>query len=689
MIAAIYSRKSKFTGKGESIENQVQLCKEYAQKYLNINEFIVYEDEGFSGKNTNRPEFQRLLKDAKEKKFNVLICYRLDRISRNIADFSLLINQLQELGISFISIREQFDTSTPMGRAMMYIAGVFAQLERETIAERVRDNMLELAKSGRWLGGQTPLGFESEAIEYFDENMKPRKMYKLSPVKQELEIVKLIYDKYLELKSLSQVNKFLLSNNIKTKQGKDWNKKQIQQVLTNPVYVKSTNKVAEYLNSLGITVVGKPDCKHAFLTYNKKIGTKAYRDIEHWIAAVSKHEGIIDADKWLEVQRTLQVNKEKAPRLGKTNTALLTGLLKCAHCGSNMRVTYGHNKTYYYTCSLKVDSGKTRCDNANVRGDELENIVIGKLKNLTLNPEELIKNLSELKESAITNNLDILLENIEKKLQDKKTAINNLIKQLAYINDDDTAKYIREEIENLNKEIKYLSKEKTDLLQQQDKIQKQELDLEVFTHALKQFGTLIDNCSHDEKKFLISSIVESITWDGEKGNIKIKMFGEKDKGSLGGLLLQNGGEGFSLPSYFATIHFYNEKYSNLPETTVGEKIRKLRLIKNMSQEELCNKAGIKRGTLDTFEFNDAYPSPNTLVKIANILDKPIEYFFDEYYKFVFKQSENLKEWRKENNLSIRAAAKKLGINEKTLWQWENNVCYMNRVTYEKIKGSLK
>ncbi|WDU84246.1 recombinase family protein [Caloramator sp. Dgby_cultured_2] len=94
--------------------------------------------------------------------------------------------------------------------------------------------------------------------------MKPRKMYKLSPVKEELEVVKLIFDKYLELKSLSQVNKFLLSNNIKTKQGKDWNKKQIQQVLTNPVYVKSTNEVVEYLNSLGMAVIGKTDNKHAF-----------------------------------------------------------------------------------------------------------------------------------------------------------------------------------------------------------------------------------------------------------------------------------------------------------------------------------------------------------------------------------------------------------------------------------------
>lgn len=151
--AAIYSRKSIFTGKGESIENQIQLCKEYGDR-LGIKKYLIYEDEGFSGGNTNRPKFQQLIKDAENKKFDVLICYRLDRISRNVADFSSTLELLEKNNISFISISEQFDTATPMGRAMVYIASVFAQLERETIAERVRDNMLQLAKTGRWFGGR-------------------------------------------------------------------------------------------------------------------------------------------------------------------------------------------------------------------------------------------------------------------------------------------------------------------------------------------------------------------------------------------------------------------------------------------------------------------------------------------------------------------------------------------------------
>ena len=171
MKVAIYSRKSKFTGKGDSIENQIEMCKNY-----------------ISGGTIDRPQFKLMLQDAKRKRFDSLICYRLDRVSRNIADFSSLIEDLQTYNIGFISIKEQFDTTTPMGRAMMYISGVFAQLERETIAERIRDNMLQLAKTGRWLGGITPIGYESQEVITVDQNGKSRKSFKLSPLPDEINI---------------------------------------------------------------------------------------------------------------------------------------------------------------------------------------------------------------------------------------------------------------------------------------------------------------------------------------------------------------------------------------------------------------------------------------------------------------------------------------------------------------------
>ncbi|MDY4429843.1 recombinase family protein, partial [Evtepia sp.] len=118
----IYSRKSRFTGRGESVENQVELCRQYIAAHYSPEEAAraqIYEDEGFSGGSLERPQFRQMMADAKAQKPAAIVVYRLDRISRNIGDFAGLIEQLGGMGIDFVSIKEQFDTGSPMGRAMM------------------------------------------------------------------------------------------------------------------------------------------------------------------------------------------------------------------------------------------------------------------------------------------------------------------------------------------------------------------------------------------------------------------------------------------------------------------------------------------------------------------------------------------------------------------------------------------
>ena len=233
---AIYTRKSKATNKGESIENQINLCKNYISKIFLEDEVkieIYNEGEGFSGGDSTRKKFNELIQDAKKGKYNVLICYRLDRVARSVADFSDLIEELNRNNISFISVKEQFDTTTPMGRAMMYIASVFAQLEREIGAERIRDNMRELAKTGRWLGGTTPTGYESVGFELmnvkeYNENnevvTKVKKAFMLKKIDEEIYTVKTLFQKFLNLKSLTALETYALNNNIKTKNNTKNNK---------------------------------------------------------------------------------------------------------------------------------------------------------------------------------------------------------------------------------------------------------------------------------------------------------------------------------------------------------------------------------------------------------------------------------------------------------------------------------
>lgn len=304
---AIYTRKSKSTDKGESIETQVELCKEYSERiFINEKVEIVFYDEGegFSGGDSERKKFNQLIRDAKKKKYDVLMCYRLDRVARSVADFSDLIEELNRNQISFVSVKEQFDTTTPMGRAMMYIASVFAQLEREIGAERIKDNMQKLAKSGRWLGGTTPTGYESEGYELLhikeinEENeveRKVKKAFMLKQIEEEILIIKLLFEKFLELKSQTALETYLINDDIKTKNNKTFTRFTLKCILTNPVYAINDMDMYNYFIDNGVEIFSNKedfDGEHGIMAYNK---TKQQRHkaniknpIQDWIVAVRK-----------------------------------------------------------------------------------------------------------------------------------------------------------------------------------------------------------------------------------------------------------------------------------------------------------------------------------------------------------------------------------------------------------------
>lgn len=535
MIAAIYSRKSKFTGKGESIETQIQLCKEYA-KNKGITEFIIYDkDEGFSGGNTKRPDFQRMINDAKNKKFDMLICYRLDRISRNVSDFSTTIELLNKYGIDFVSIREQFDTSTPMGRAMMYISSVFAQLERETIAERIRDNMMELAKTGRWLGGNTPFGFKSEPVTFLDGEMKQRKMFKLSPIDDEMELVKTIYELYIKLGSLSKVQKHLYVNDILTKNKSIWDIKGIQMMLRNPVYVKSDEKIREYFKYKGVDIYGDMN-GNGILTYNKKDSKDNYKDMSEWIYAVGKHEGIIDSSTWLKVQMQLDENRDKAPRLVSGNYGLLNGLLKCEHCGAPMYQKMGHRSRKtgeilrYYICNNKVKSSGVKCKCKNIRLDEIEPLVIEKMFELTSDAGYIKQEFEKYKDSLKSQDNSAEIKRLDTEIKNKEKQISNLVDQLSL--DSSIVKYIVPKIEELNKEVMALNKKKNELSQSSIKNEETLKALDTLSDMMLNFKPLFESSGYEGRKLLLKAVVDHISYNSISYTVEITPFTAIKKKSL-------------------------------------------------------------------------------------------------------------------------------------------------------------
>lgn len=530
MIAAIYSRKSKFTNKGESVENQVEMCKEYLKRnHTDISDILIYEDEGFSGKDTNRPQFQKLIKDAKNKKFNIIVCYRLDRFSRNVADFSNTINLLQSYNIDFISIREQFDTSTPMGRAMMNIAAVFAQLERETIAERIKDNMLELAKTGRWLGGTAPLGYKSEPVEYANNDGKVKKMYKLVQVPDEIETVKLIYKLYLEKRGFNSVATYLCKNKYKGKNGGEFSRGTVEQIINNPVYCISDKKIFEWFKKQGASTYGTPDKVHGLMVYNKREGGKKDKPIDEWVIAMGKHEGIISSDVWLECQKIIEENKAKSsPRSGTGEKFLLSGMIICGECGSGMASWSHFNKKYgymekYYRCNLK-NRASNRCSNKMLNAYKAEEYIGNYLKNIDITT--IIKELKLNPNRKNSNNIKNEMQTLQNKLQENEIILSGLIRKIALLSDDlELINIIKNEIEKIRDENSELTKKISILNSSLEENFQNDNFINKIMENLNNIKKFYDFVDMENKRQLIKSVIDNIIWYGDNELLEINFKG--------------------------------------------------------------------------------------------------------------------------------------------------------------------
>lgn len=542
---AIYSRKSKFTGKGESIENQIELCKAYIKNRnpdIKDEDILIYEDEGYSGKNTNRPQFQSMMKAAKEKKLSGIVCYRLDRISRNVGDFSLLIDELNDYNMTFDSINEKFDTSTPMGKAMMYICSIFAQLERETIAERIRDNMQELAKTGRWLGGATPTGYESKKIvERVNIDGKEMTAFKLEIIPDEAEIVKLIFKKFIEYNSLSKTETYFLQNNIKTKNGKNFTRFTFKAILQNPVYMIADETAWKYFENLGVEIYSdkeKFDGEHGLLGYNKtlqKAGkSNMIRNIDEWIITVGKHKGIISGEDWVMVQQLLAQNTSKSYRKPRSHTALLSGLLICGNCGGFMRPKM-YNQDYEdgerrfsYLCETKEKSQQHNCKIKNPNGNILDRAICEEIKKLSENSSAFIKQLENTKAKIKSNSEEFTtqIENLQNAITDKKKQIDNLVNILAKSPGDVSHGYINERIDLLDKEIKEAGQRLTDLKKLTEENALSDNEFDVLRNILTSFADSFDTMNIEQKRAAIRTFVKKIVWDGE--NIHMFLFGSEE-----------------------------------------------------------------------------------------------------------------------------------------------------------------
>jgi site-specific DNA recombinase len=207
---AIYTRVSTEQGLDQefnSLDAQYEAASAYIKSQAHAGWTLIrsrYDDGGYSGGSTDRPDLQRLLEDIRARKIDVIVVYKVDRLTRSLADFAKLVELFDAHGVSFVSVTQQFNTTTSMGRLTLNVLLSFAQFEREVTSERIRDKIAASKRKGLWVGGNLPLGYEM-------------KDGKIAIVDEQAELVRSIFRRYLELGGVNELVRDLKERNIKTK----------------------------------------------------------------------------------------------------------------------------------------------------------------------------------------------------------------------------------------------------------------------------------------------------------------------------------------------------------------------------------------------------------------------------------------------------------------------------------------
>lgn len=479
---AIYARQSIDKKDSVSIETQIEYCRRYTDSVPEI-----FQDRGFSGKNTKRPAFQRLMDTVETGQISKIIVYRLDRFSRSIADFSQIWAKLEQCGVEFQSVTENFDTSSPMGRAMLNIVLVFAQLERETTAERVRDNYQHRFALGAWPGGPAPFGYSLTKITDGSGRLVPS-----LTANENAPVVRRIFELYSDTGiSLRAVGKVLNEEGIPGPKRKTWDNVTLSRILHSPLYVQANEDIFWWYLSKGLQP--KQDAEafdgaHACNVIGRRDRSKGkYRDLEHRQFSLSNHQGFIPAELWLKCQEKLEGNRQIASNTSGKHS-WLTGLLKCGSCGYAVKIVRDSStRKRYLVCSGRANMAACS-ETFHVDLDELEAAVSAQLREI----------LAQCPAEEIYPQEDSAAQEIRQADARIERLVNALAESSAV-----SVPYISAQIEKLHR-------------------QREQLLKDMQAGACKSAQKLhidFDQASFDEKKIIAREFIEKITLKGSSADV--------------------------------------------------------------------------------------------------------------------------------------------------------------------------
>lgn len=487
---AIYARQSVDRLDSISIESQIEYCQYEARG----GEYRVFQDKGYSGKNTARPNFQLMFEAIRKGEVKRVIVYKLDRISRSILDFATMMAQFQEHNVEFVSCTEKFDTSTPMGRAMLNICIVFAQLERETIQQRVTDAYISRSRKGFYMGGRIPYGYQLET-----HMIEGKKTSRYVAVPEEAKIVKLIFSMYAQPQtSFGDIVHYLVDHDIPNVKGKGgaWDRNRIGNMIRNPIYVKADLDVYRFYKDQGAVLHDDPSMfigtNGCYLYSDQKSGRKeTHLEGQHIVLA--PHDGIVPSDIWIRARMKCMNNKQVAKPLKARNT-WLAGKVKCGKCGYAMVVKKSNTKIgRYLVCSRRYQTNF--CEGVGgIDTTAFENFILQEMTEHVRQFETLNAPNSQSQNPRIPE-LDSEIERIDQEIE----------KLMARVADADAIL-----MGYINKRISELHTQATALKQERSDLQASESQSELDTKQLKNYMQHWDELEFDDKRTVVDLLITVI-----------------------------------------------------------------------------------------------------------------------------------------------------------------------------------
>ena len=513
--AATYIRCSSDEAKKEGYSPDTQ--REKTKRFIEdngwqLNENHIYSDIGFSGGTEKRPDLQRLLKDAKDKEFDVIIVYRMDRFFRNLRLLLNTVGELRELGIEFKSVTEPFDTSTPTGRAMFANAGIFAEWMREVGLESRNEGMIKAMKEGKYLGGTPPYGYDRDD-----------KTQKLKKNKDEITIIKMLFswvatDKLSEYKIQQKINAMKiptkwdnLGRNKKTGSKCWWNRRTIGRILRNEVYATGIYYYCKHKNS------------------GRVHGENNLRPKNEWIRVEDRNLKIIPQSIFERVQKQLKSNKELAPRNTKQIYVLQHKII-CGYDGYRYQSAMRHyanrqgeaGTKYYFCCGIRTYFTPKHCSAPSISESRIVPPVWDKLKEVLANPETIVQ---ELREYFDRNNRNDQIKDQLERTRGNLRALEAKKERYAELYAEGSIKrdFYDKKIEECEKPIEGLQKEEERLSQLLLTEEEQQQRVQAMEQLHDRLKGKLENATYEIKREILQRLVGKIVKTEDKLDIEFNI----------------------------------------------------------------------------------------------------------------------------------------------------------------------